>query len=191
MSEPQPGADHVLIPNQTGIIIAGGVICTALGGLTVLSALVPGISDEAPPVGITILGVIFFAARSGFVSGADLDSPQALDRSRRVPAALCRPEVPGRTVAAQLAGSRRGRNPRWAAPVDVDRHSYQASPARAARALYRRPRSSARVPFAACERRGCRAGHLCHAVWRHAEAGAATGCAPASTGRATLSAAAR
>ncbi|WP_201521826.1 hypothetical protein [Gulosibacter hominis] len=59
MSEPQPGADHVLIPNQTGIIIAGGVICTALGGLTVLSALVPGISDEAPPVGITILGVIF------------------------------------------------------------------------------------------------------------------------------------
>lgn len=59
MSEPQPGADHVMIPNQIGIIIAGGVICTALGGLTVLSALVPGLSDEAPPVGITILGVIF------------------------------------------------------------------------------------------------------------------------------------
>lgn len=58
MPEPQPGADHVLIPNQTGRIVLAGAICTALGGLTVLASLVPGISDEAPPVGIIILGVI-------------------------------------------------------------------------------------------------------------------------------------
>ncbi|WP_311478646.1 hypothetical protein [uncultured Gulosibacter sp.] len=58
MHPTQPGADHVLIPNQTGPIILAGVICSALGGLTVLIELVPGISVESPPEGISILGVV-------------------------------------------------------------------------------------------------------------------------------------